>query len=83
MIPAIYKRARSNSALSTSSGVSSFHRKTRSVSYGVAKSKEHESTPVRNKTTEQNLSLTDSGIAEVPMKRVCFKVFHFDILRVS
>ncbi|VUZ48860.1 unnamed protein product [Hymenolepis diminuta] len=69
MIPAIYKRARSNSVLSTSSGASSFHRKTRSVSYGVAKPKEHESTPVGNKTTEQNPSLTDSGIAEVPMKR--------------
>nr|CDS27981.2 hypothetical transcript [Hymenolepis microstoma] len=65
MIPALYKRARSNSALSTSS----FHRKSHSISYGVAKSDDNESTPTKDNTEKQKSRLVNSGDAEVPIKR--------------
>lgn len=67
MIPALYKRARSASV--SSSGISSLYRKGRSASIGNADSKEHEDSIGKN-NIDQNSWLIDSGVAEVPVKRV-------------
>ncbi|KAM7535792.1 hypothetical protein Aperf_G00000092904 [Anoplocephala perfoliata] len=69
MICALYRRTRSASAsTSSSSGVSSHHRKTRSASIGNTDAKEHEGATGKDRI-DQASSQTDSGIAELPVKR--------------
>ncbi|VDK33803.1 unnamed protein product [Taenia asiatica] len=68
MIPALYKRARSGS--SSSSGISSTHRKARSVSIGVTPALPNTGTAATaDDNVEQNSSLADSGVPEAPIKR--------------
>lgn len=69
MIPALYKRARSGS--SSSSGISSTHRKARSVSIGVTPALPNLGTAATaDDNIEQNSSPADSGVSEAPIKRV-------------
>ncbi|VDO04432.1 unnamed protein product [Rodentolepis nana] len=69
MIPALYKRARSNSVLSTGLGSSSFHRKSRSISCGIAKSDDRGGTPAKDSAGKQKSRLFNSDNVEVPIKR--------------
>ncbi|EUB61173.1 Neuropathy target esterase sws [Echinococcus granulosus] len=67
MIPALYKRARSGSS---SSGISSTHRKTRSISIGVTAAGSNSGTAATvDDNAERNSSRDDSGVFETPIKR--------------
>ncbi|KAH9284559.1 Patatin-like phospholipase domain-containing protein 7 [Echinococcus granulosus] len=67
MIPALYKRARSGSS---SSGISSTHRKTRSISIGVTAPGSNSGTAATvDDNAERNSSRDDSGVFETPIKR--------------
>ncbi|VDM27944.1 unnamed protein product [Hydatigera taeniaeformis] len=69
MIPALYKRPRSGS--SSSSGISGTHRKSRSVSIGVAAAPPKlGKAATADETAEQPSSLPDSSVSEISVKRV-------------